>query len=89
MDSVYICGILLLATTSFPQDLDHGAGLGGFIGAIILFGFGVGGIKSRIAPFTGIVIRDLRTDSPSELIHLQPTRRGEKANMSPLLIAAN
>jgi POT family proton-dependent oligopeptide transporter len=47
---VYWVGLLILWTTSLPGSLAHGAGLGGYIAAIIVIGFGTGGIKSNIAP---------------------------------------
>ena len=47
---VYIVGLLILTLTSLPVALDHGAGLGGFIAAIIVIGLGTGGIKSNVAP---------------------------------------
>jgi POT family proton-dependent oligopeptide transporter len=43
-------GLLILTCTSIPAALDHGAGLGGFIVAIIVIGLGTGGIKSNVAP---------------------------------------
>jgi POT family proton-dependent oligopeptide transporter len=47
---VYILGLLILTLTSIPAALDHGAGLGGFIAAVIVIGLGTGGIKSNVAP---------------------------------------
>jgi len=47
---VYIVGLLILTLTSLPVALDHGAGLGGFVAAIIIIGLGTGGIKSNVAP---------------------------------------
>ncbi|KAJ7234447.1 POT family-domain-containing protein [Mycena rebaudengoi] len=49
--SFYVIGLLLLLVTSLPISLDHGAGLGGLIGAIIIFGIGAGGMKSNLSPF--------------------------------------
>lgn len=51
--SIYILGLLVLCLTSLPLALEQGAGLGGLIGAFILIGLGVGGVKSSVAPFTG------------------------------------
>lgn len=51
---VYLSGLLLLLLTSLPMSLDAGAGLGGLIGALILIGLGVGGIKSSVSPFLGM-----------------------------------
>lgn len=47
---VYWVGLLILWTTALPASIDSGASLGGFIAAIIVIGFGTGGIKSNIAP---------------------------------------
>jgi POT family proton-dependent oligopeptide transporter len=46
---VYWIGLLVLWITALPFARDK-AGLGGFIVAIIVIGFGTGGIKSNIAP---------------------------------------
>lgn len=47
---VYLAGLLILTTTSIPQALENGSGLGGFIAAILVIGLGTGGIKSNVAP---------------------------------------
>ena len=47
---VYLVGLLVLWTTALPHALAHGSGLPGFIVAIIIIGFGTGGIKSNVAP---------------------------------------
>jgi len=47
---IYIAGLLILVCTSIPGALSAGAGLGGFIAAIIIIGLGTGGIKSNVAP---------------------------------------
>ena len=47
---VYMVGLLILVCTSIPTALAHGAGLGGFIVAILVIGLGTGGIKSNVAP---------------------------------------
>jgi POT family proton-dependent oligopeptide transporter len=36
--------------TSLPVSLNHGAGLGGFITAILIIGIGTGGIKCNVSP---------------------------------------
>lgn len=45
-----MAGLLILTCTSIPAALDHGAGLGGFVAAVIVIGLGTGGIKSNVAP---------------------------------------
>lgn len=47
---IYIVGLFILFITSLPICLQHGAGLGGFVAAIIIIGLGTGGIKSNVAP---------------------------------------
>ncbi|KAI5289480.1 hypothetical protein KEM55_008808, partial [Ascosphaera atra] len=47
---IYMVGLLVLVCTSIPKSLSHGAGLGGFIAAIIIIGIGTGGIKANVSP---------------------------------------
>jgi POT family proton-dependent oligopeptide transporter len=47
---VYIAGLVILLVTSLPVSLEHGAGLGGLIAAMIIIGLGTGGIKSNVSP---------------------------------------
>ncbi|KAJ8062266.1 hypothetical protein OCU04_008814 [Sclerotinia nivalis] len=47
---VYMVGLLVLVLTSLPISLENGAGLGGFIAAILIIGIGTGGIKSNVSP---------------------------------------
>ncbi|KAK3716538.1 peptide transporter ptr2 [Vermiconidia calcicola] len=47
---VYWVGLLILWTTSLPPSIQGGSALGGYVAAIIVIGFGTGGIKSNIAP---------------------------------------
>ncbi|KPM39831.1 Peptide transporter PTR2 [Neonectria ditissima] len=46
----YWVGLVILWTTSLPTAMAHGAGMPGYIIAIIVIGLGTGGIKSNIAP---------------------------------------
>ncbi|TGO54168.1 hypothetical protein BCON_0111g00110 [Botryotinia convoluta] len=47
---VYMVGLLVLVLTSLPVSLQNGAGLGGYIAAILIIGVGTGGIKSNVSP---------------------------------------
>ncbi|KAA8564810.1 hypothetical protein EYC84_010581 [Monilinia fructicola] len=47
---VYMVGLLVLVLTSLPIALQSGAGLGGFIAAILIIGVGTGGIKANVSP---------------------------------------
>ncbi|KAG9230292.1 putative peptide transporter PTR2 [Amylocarpus encephaloides] len=47
---VYLVGLMVLLFTSLHPSLEHGAGLGGFIAAILIIGIGTGGIKSNVSP---------------------------------------
>lgn len=43
-------GLLILLLTSLPVSLQNGAGMGGFITAILIIGIGTGGIKANVSP---------------------------------------
>ncbi|TVY81439.1 Peptide transporter PTR2, partial [Lachnellula suecica] len=47
---IYIVGLLILWVTALPVSLNNGAGMGGFIAAILIIGIGTGGIKSNVSP---------------------------------------
>ncbi|GAB7326886.1 hypothetical protein MBLNU13_g10807t1 [Cladosporium sp. NU13] len=47
---VYWIGLLILWASALPASIAGGHALGGYIAAIIIIGFGTGGIKSNIAP---------------------------------------
>jgi POT family proton-dependent oligopeptide transporter len=47
---IYMLGLIILVCTSIPTSLEHGAGLGGFVTALLIIGIGTGGIKSNVAP---------------------------------------
>ncbi|PQE07853.1 MFS peptide transporter Ptr2 protein [Rutstroemia sp. NJR-2017a WRK4] len=47
---IYMVGLLILVLTSLPVALENGAGMGGFIAAILIIGIGTGGIKSNVSP---------------------------------------
>ncbi|KAI1908922.1 peptide transporter ptr2 [Ophidiomyces ophidiicola] len=51
--TLYICGSIILVTTSLPVALDNGAGLGGLIVSMIFIALGVGSIKAAFSPFLG------------------------------------
>lgn len=46
----YWLGLIILWTSALPVSIEGGHALGGYIAAIIIIGFGTGGIKSNIAP---------------------------------------
>lgn len=47
---IYLIGVLILFLTSLPTSIEHGAGTGGLIVAMIVIGIGTGGIKSNVSP---------------------------------------
>lgn len=47
---IYVIGVIILVFTSLPTSLEHGAGTGGLIVAMIIIGIGTGGIKSNVSP---------------------------------------
>lgn len=47
---IYMVGILVLFVTSLPYSIENGYALGGLVAAMIIIGFGTGGIKSNVGP---------------------------------------
>lgn len=70
---------MILWTTSLPVAIEHGAALGGYIAAIIVIGFGTGGIKSNIAP----LIADQYTRKKMALTTIAKT--GERVIIDPAI----
>lgn len=72
----YAVGLIILVCTSIPAALENGAGLGGFIAAVIVIGLGTGGIKSNVSP----LIADQYTRRRMA-IHTSP--KGERVIIDP------
>ncbi|KAJ6562297.1 putative MFS peptide transporter [Mycena capillaripes] len=72
--SIYAVGVLILFVSSLPVSLDHGAGLGGVVAAIIIIGIGAGGMKTNIAPF----MADQCTNSSPTGMWIAQTSSGER-----------
>ncbi|KAL1957957.1 hypothetical protein VTO42DRAFT_5349 [Malbranchea cinnamomea] len=75
---VYLIGILVLLLTSLEVSLEHGAGLGGFIAAIIIIGIGTGGIKSNVAP---LIAEQYKREKPV----ITTTKSGERVVIDPAI----
>ncbi|KAL5086848.1 POT family-domain-containing protein [Trichoderma sp. SZMC 28011] len=73
---VYWVGLVILWTTSLPAAHAANAGLPGYIVAIIIIGFGTGGIKSNIAPLIADQYQRrtmaIRTEKSGERIIIDP-----------------
>ncbi|OAA78569.1 Oligopeptide transporter [Akanthomyces lecanii RCEF 1005] len=73
--AVYWVGLLILWVTSLPSTRDM-AGLPGYIVAIIIIGFGTGGIKSNIAPLVADQYQRrrmaIRTEATGERVIIDP-----------------
>ncbi|KAJ5464443.1 uncharacterized protein N7458_000129 [Penicillium daleae] len=75
---VYLVGLLILVCTSIPSALEHGAGMGGFIVAILVIGLGTGGIKSNVAPL-------IADQYKRKKMALLTTKKGERVIIDPAL----
>ncbi|KAK1144977.1 peptide transporter ptr2 [Aspergillus melleus] len=75
---VYLVGLLILVCTSIPTALAHGAGLGGFIVAILIIGLGTGGIKSNVAPLVSPPSRPVHLRRESNLPRLPINTSGRR-----------
>jgi len=75
---IYLIGLLILVCTSIPTALEHGAGLGGFIVAILIIGLGTGGIKSNVAPL-------IADQYKRKKMAVSTTKKGERVVIDPSL----
>ncbi|GIK04271.1 hypothetical protein Aspvir_008350 [Aspergillus viridinutans] len=75
---VYLVGLLILVCTSIPSALEHGAGLGGFVVAILVIGLGTGGIKSNVAPL-------IADQYKRKKMAVSTTKKGERVIIDPAL----
>ncbi|KAL4919071.1 POT family-domain-containing protein [Aspergillus aurantiobrunneus] len=75
---VYMVGLLILVCTSIPTALENGAGLGGFIAAVLIIGLGTGGIKSNVAPL-------IADQYKRKKMAVSTTKKGEKIIIDPSL----
>ncbi|PLB37576.1 peptide MFS transporter [Aspergillus candidus] len=75
---VYMIGLLVLVCTSIPTALENGAGLGGFIVAILIIGLGTGGIKSNVAPL-------IAEQYKRKKMAVSTTKKGERIILDPAL----
>lgn len=80
--SIYVTGLLILFLTSLPVSLQHGAGLGGFVAALILIGAGAGGIKSNVA----VLIFEQYTETKRKIKTL---KSGERVIVDPQTTLSN
>lgn len=69
---------MILVCTSIPHSLEHGAGLPGFIVAILVIGLGTGGIKSNVAPL-------IADQYKRKKMALKTTKKGERVIIDPAL----
>ncbi|KAL2864319.1 peptide MFS transporter [Aspergillus lucknowensis] len=75
---VYLVGLLILVCTSIPAALANGAGLGGFIAAVLIIGLGTGGIKSNVAPL-------IADQYKRKKMAVKTTKKGERVIIDPAL----
>ncbi|KAJ7118013.1 putative MFS peptide transporter [Mycena crocata] len=80
---IYVAGVLILFVTSLPVSLNHGAGLGGLIAAIIVIGVGAGGMKSNLAPFMADQCADPASGSGG--MSITTTSQGERVVVDPAI----
>ncbi|KAI8372821.1 POT family-domain-containing protein [Radiomyces spectabilis] len=71
---IYMAGWVILTATASPAALDNGAGFPGYVVALIVIGFGTGGIKGIVAPLCADQYR--RTDN-----YIKETKSGELVMM--------
>lgn len=79
---IYVLGLFILLMTSLPVSLSNGAGLGGFITALILIGAGAGGIKSNVS----VLIFEQYTETKRKIKTL---KSGERVIVDPQVTISN
>lgn len=79
---IQLCGLFVIFMTSLPHSLEHGAGLGGFIAALILIGTGSGAIKSNVGP----LILEQYTETRQKILTL---KSGERVIVDPQTTISN
>ncbi|KAI5807368.1 POT family-domain-containing protein [Peziza echinospora] len=73
---IYICGLVIIFTTSLPGSLDNGAGLGGLVTSMIVLGLGTGGIKANVSP----LIAEQYTETT---LRVKTLKSGERVILDP------
>lgn len=56
MHSLYTIALLILMVTSIPTLLQRGAGLPGVIICMVIVGLALGGVRSALPPFLGMIM---------------------------------
>ncbi|KAI0406427.1 Di/tri peptide transporter 2 [Xylaria palmicola] len=79
---IQLCGLLIILLTSLPTSLEHGAGLGGFVAALVLIGAGSGAIKSNVGP----LVLEQYTEKKQQVKTL---KNGERVIVDPQVTISN
>lgn len=73
---IYVVGLLILVTTSFPGAFLNGAGMGGIVTAMVVLGLATGGIKANVTPMCAEQYKDtkpvLKTLKSGETVLVDP-----------------
>lgn len=80
--AIQLAGLFIIFITSLPRSIEHGAGLGGFITALILIGTGSGAIKSNVGP----LILEQYTETRQKILTL---KSGERVIVDPQTTISN
>lgn len=80
--AIQLAGLLVILITSLPSSLEHGAGLGGLVTALVLIGTGSGAIKSNVGP----LILEQYTETRQKVATL---KSGERVIVDPQTTISN
>jgi POT family proton-dependent oligopeptide transporter len=73
---IYLVGLLILTCSSIPAAIENGAAFPGFVVALIIIGFGTGGIKSNVSP---LVAEQYQHSKP----YVRTLKNGDRVIVSP------
>ncbi|SAL98967.1 hypothetical protein [Absidia glauca] len=73
---IYLVGLLILTCSSVPAAIENGAAFPGFVVALIIIGFGTGGIKSNVSP---LVAEQYQHSKP----YVRTLKNGDRVIVSP------
>ena len=71
-----MAGLLILVLSAIPSAIANNAALGGLVAAMVVIGFGTGGIKSNVSP---LIAEQIKETKP----RIKTLKSGERVIVDP------